>query len=204
MVFQGQARQDEFVANILNFKENGHFLDVGSCHAISTNNTYHFESLNWRGVCIEKNAEHNQSYNERKCHFLNEDATKIDYSALLKNRGYPSQIDYLSLDIDDESTTVLKKLPLDKFRFSVITIEHDFYIHGGIFRDAQRQILKNYGYVLLFGDVLVPHADGMGPNLAFEDWWVDHTTLDENVIRKITAEKLYPEQILSLVRNNGS
>lgn len=201
MGFQGQARQDEFAANILNFKKNGYYLDIGSCHAISTNNTHFFESLNWEGICIEKSSEHNKSYDSRRCHFLNEDATKIDYKILLNDKKCPSSLDYLSLDIDEQSTSVLKKLPLDSYRFGVITIEHDFYIHGGIFRDAQRDILQKNNYILLFADILVPLDAGIGPNLPFEDWWIDSSTLNANEIKKITAEKLYPGQAISIIKN---
>ena len=201
MEFQGQARQDEFVANILNFKKNGYYLDIGSCDAVSTNNTYCFEQLDWKGICIEKNIEHNKSYENRVCNFVNQDATKIDYRSLLIEKNSPQKIDYLSLDIDEQSTSVLKKLPLDNYRFGVITIEHDFYIHGGIFRDAQRDILNHHNYILLFSDVLVPLGSSIPPNSAFEDWWIDQSTLCVDEINKIKSDKLYPQQIISIIKN---
>ena len=200
MEFQGQARQDEFVANILNFKENGCFLDIGSCHAISTNNTHAFESLNWRGICIERNEEHNDSYLDRKCHFINGDATEIDYKSLLEEQKLPSRIDYLSLDIDEQTNIVLKKLPLNDYRFSVITIEHDFYSRGSELRDEQRTVFQGLNYKLLFADVLVPTNDGFPPNCPFEDWWIDPLAFDMNKMSKLASEKLYPKQILSIIK----
>ena len=48
---------------------------------------------------------------------------------LFLRKNYPKQIDYLSLDIDPSEATLaaLKKLPLDEYRFSVITYETEVY-----------------------------------------------------------------------------
>ncbi len=197
--FQGHAKQDAFVANLLHFKRNGYFLDIGSCHAISTNNTYCFEAIGWQGICIEKSEEHNQSYETRKCSFINNDATAINYKKLLDDHKFPSYIDYLSLDVDEASTAVLQRLPLTEYKFGIITIEHDFYIHGDIFREEQRKILKEQNYILLFADVLAPAEHGMALNCAFEDWWVAPSLLPQEQINKISAERLYPQQILSRI-----
>jgi len=44
-MFKSDAFQDQFVHKILNGKRNGYFVDIGSCGAINSNNTYFFESL---------------------------------------------------------------------------------------------------------------------------------------------------------------
>jgi len=202
--FQGQARQDEFVANILNFKEDGYYLDIGSCDAISTSNTYYLESLGWNGICVEIDPQHVKSYDARTCYFVNGDATQLDYKDLLDRRNYPPHIDYLSLDVDELSTAVLQKLPLDDYRFNIITIEHDFYRLGGEFRDIQRGLLHKHGYSLLFADVLVPLNDEFPPDCAFEDWWIDPTTFDMEIMKKLSAEKLYPKQIIDVLKESKS
>lgn len=194
MNYQSQASQDKFVANILKFKRNGFYLDIGSCHAVSTNNTYAFEDLGWKGICIEMDPQHNDSYAQRNCKFINADATKIDYEKLLTENNAPGVIDYLSLDIDELSTTVLKCLPLDKYIFSVVTIEHDYYIHGGKYRDRQREILSDAGYILVCPDVLVPLSHDTKPNCSFEDWWI-HSSIKQPIGPCIS---MYPNDIIAL------
>ncbi len=186
MNYQSQAMQDRFVASILNFKKDGFFLDIGSCDAVSTNNTYALEEHGWKGICIEIDPAHNEGYKKRSCLYANKDATKVNYLELLEAAGAPKKIDYLSLDVDAASTHVLMKLPLHSYVFSVITIEHDFYIHGGIYRDRQREILESLGYLLLYPDVLVPIQEDTKPNCSFEDWWV----------HKSIFEKMYPADII--------
>lgn len=44
MPFYSQAWQDEFVINLLGFKKNGCFIDIGSGDGINQSNSYFFES----------------------------------------------------------------------------------------------------------------------------------------------------------------
>ncbi len=195
--YQSQAFQDRFVAKILNYKRDGYFLDIGACHASSTNNTFALEQgLGWRGICIEIDSEHNDSYKVRSCRYINDDATTIDYARLLEESNAPKVIDYLSLDVDAISTEVLKLLPLDKYEFGIVTIEHDYYIHKGIYRDEQRKILSEAGYVLLCSDVLVPLQEDTFPGCSFEDWYV-HSSFIPDITENIACANTYPEQIIA-------
>jgi hypothetical protein len=49
--------------------------------------------------------------------------------------------------------------------FKVITIEHDAYRYGNIYRDKEREILTALGYYLLCADV-------SDHGFEFEDWWI--------------------------------
>jgi hypothetical protein len=201
MTYWSQAWQDEFVANVLNFKRNGYFLDIGSNNAQQQSNSYFFESeLGWKGACIEMSPDHNHSYAIRTCQFLNQDATKVDYEALFVENGYPSHMDYLSLDIDENSTAALLKLPLDTYRFRVITIEHDQYRVGASYKEEQRTILRSVGYTLLFPEVLVPLGCGMGPDLPFEDWWVDASSFNMSKLGQLGAARMYPDHIVDMIK----
>jgi hypothetical protein len=201
MVYHSQAWQDEFVSNVLNFKRNGYYLDIGSFSAISTSNSYYFEDeLKWHGICVEKSLDHNEGYKSRTCHFINDDATKIDYKTILNKEKYPSRIDYLSIDIDENSAEVLKILPLNDYRFSVITIEHDAYRFGNKLKDEERAILSGHSYSLLCSDVLVPLGCGMGPNLPFEDWWVDASVFNMDKLHRLCGDKLYPDNIVDTLK----
>lgn len=209
MVYYSQAWQDEFVANLLNFKKNGYFIDIGSSDGINQSNSNFFEKeLGWQGICVERGVGYTEHYkNHRSCIFLNEDATEIDYRSILDDQKYPLRIDYLSLDVDESSALSLKKLPLDKYRFSVITIEHDAYRFGNKLKDEERSILKSHNYISLFSDVLVPLGCGMGPNLPFEDWWIDPITFNlvklNQLAAKFANEKLYPDNIVNILKRTN-
>lgn len=207
MVYYSQAWQDEFVANLLGFKRNGYFLDIGSTDGMNQSNSYFFETeLGWNGVCVERGIGYTEHYKKnRRCVFLNEDATAIDYKTLLNNLKYPNRIDFLSVDIDENTVRCLKQLPLNDFRFSVIAIEHDAYRFGDSLRSEEREILKNNNYHLLFSNVLVPLGCGMGPDLPFEDWWVDLSVFNVDklsaLVVKLAADKLYPDHIVATLKS---
>jgi hypothetical protein len=204
MTYWSQAWQDEFVANILNFKRDGHYLDIGSCDAKGQSNSYFFESeLNWKGICIEIAPQYIDSYKIRNCTFLNEDAILIDYKSLLKEKSFPLMLDYLSLDVDDSSLNTLKQLPLDNYRFRVITIEHDAYRGGDALKYEQRSILEKFDYFRLFSDVLVPLGCGMGPNLSFEDWWINQDSFNMNKMNALSATNMYPDNIVAMIKNKA-
>ncbi len=203
MTYYSQAWQDEFVGNILNFKRNGYFIDIGSTDGMSQSNSYFFESeLGWKGLCVELGIGYVEHYKKnRSCIFLNEDATKIDYGSLFAQNNYPSRIDYLSLDIDENSMRGLNKLPFDDYRFSIITIEHDSYRFGDTLRNQEREFMRHHNYTMLFSDVLVPLGCGMGPNLSFEDWWVDASVFNMEKLGKLGAARMYPDEIVAMVKS---
>lgn len=63
-----QVRQDEVVAALLRNKHDGYFVDLAANDAIRISNTYALETnLNWRGLCIEPNAQYWPSLSYRKC-----------------------------------------------------------------------------------------------------------------------------------------
>lgn len=203
MTYYSQAWQDEFVANLLNFKRNGYYLDIGSSTPIDQSNTYFFDSeLNWKGICVEKNPDYNQLYKEKRtCHFVNDDAIKIDYKKLLKKYKCPLRIDYLSVDVDEWSSKALSALPLDTYRFNVVTCEHDAYLHGDLLRNQERECLRYYNYILLFSDTFVPLGCSSGQELRFEDWWIDPIVFNMEKLSKIGGEKMYPDDIVAMIKS---
>lgn len=200
MKFYSDDRQDEFVANLLNFKRNGHYLDIGSSSSVGSNNTYAFESLGWKGICVEKNPMFNSSYAQRTCRYLNRDALELDYEKLFIQEQFPLSIDYLSLDVDHASTEVLKKLPLDKYRLKVITIEHDSHVYGDLYKGSQREILKANGYFLLGEDVLNQSGRNIGQEHAWEDWWVDPAYFEKEELERLYSFRLFTYEIIEKLK----
>jgi len=195
-MFYSDASQDQFVANMFGFKQNGFYLDIGSCGAYGANNSAYFETLNWKGICVEINEHWNSSYNSRSCFYVNKNALELDYLKLLQETSAPQSIDYLSMDIDTLSLECLSKLPHDEYRFKIITIEHDHYLYGDEYREKQRDFLTKLNYKLICSDVLVPPNLIQRENCSFEDWWIDEQHFDNALIEKINSFNLYPHGII--------
>src|SRR3989344_6434688 len=110
-----QAGQDRFVRYILNNKENGFFLEIGSNHPEHNNNTYILENMyNWRGIMVEYDNKWLPQYKAMRpnsCHII-DDATIIRYDEVLKNCNAPLNCDYLQIDLDVDNKSTLTTLEL--------------------------------------------------------------------------------------------
>ena len=155
-----QSMQDMFVLSMLDGKRNGVYVEIGADQPRVISNSYLLESeFDWSGVSFELDADKVTYFNtirRNKC--LCEDATAYDYKFLFQERNYPKQIDYLQLDIDPAEGTLnaLKVLPLDDYRFSVITYETDVYSSGADIQDEQIQILESHGYPVSYTHLTLP------------------------------------------------
>jgi len=112
-------------------------------------------------------------------YFILADALKLDFNHLLLKK----QIDYLSLDIDPSYQTLkcLKSLPLNTYRFSVITFEHDAYNGPTTARDESRALLQSFGYKMVSGNISACYY-----NNPYEDWYLDTTVFDKETIDQFT------------------
>ena len=173
-----QSMQDMFVLSMLDGKRNGIYVEIGADQPRVISNTYLLENnFNWSGVSFELDADKVAFFNTiRKNKCLCEDATLYDYKSLFEERSYPKQIDYLQLDIDPAEGTLraLKTLPLDDYRFSVITYETDVYSSGADIQDEQIEILESHGYQLVAKNV---KCEGN----PYEDWWIDPAIVSEDI-----------------------
>jgi hypothetical protein len=167
-----QASQESFVLSVLKEKTNGFYVELGGGWAQKNSNTYLLESkYGWTGVSFENDPIRAYAYNlTRKNKTLAVDARTFDYEKYFIENNYPRHIDYLQMDIHPASSTLeaLKAIPLSKYRFSVITYEHNGYkdsFHKSIQEESQR-ILLDLGYVLVVENVIFQ-------DIAYEDWWID-------------------------------
>lgn len=190
-MFNSQAGQDVFTNLATQNKSNGWFIEIGSNHYNYHNNTYFFETnLNWKGIMIEyDNSFLNdyKKYRKNSIHIIN-DATKINYLELLKTSNFPNIIDYLQIDLDVDNRSTLTTLEIfdkeifDKYKFGVITFEHDIY-RGNYFntREISRKIFDKHGYKLVYPDVEYISDNKYQP---FEDWYIHPDLIDSTKLKE--------------------
>lgn len=185
-----QTFQDLFVLTVLNGKQSGFYIEIGSGDPFVSNNTALLEKdFNWRGLSIDNNKEDVLNFKEsRKNPVVCLDATKINYHDLFSIFCIDHDIDYLQIDCEppEISLQVLEKIPFNNYKFSVITFEHDGYRAPEI-REKSREILKNAGYLLAVNDVAFNDVD------SYEDWWVNPGILSEDTLKKIKNITEYPK-----------
>lgn len=196
-----QAYQDMFVLTMLKGKKNGTYLEIGAMDAVFINNTFLLETkFGWKGLSVDIDESSKASFasHKRTNSFILRDALEVDYDAFFQENNYGTQIDFLQVDVEPQAQTLacLKKLPLDKYRFSVIAFETDFYDktvdpeESLKNREESRAFLKSYGYELIVGNIA--NVGPLGPDdlSPFEDWYVDPTIVDVELINlfKSTGE----------------
>ena len=72
---------EEFALDILDYKKNGYYVEMGSADPIKGNTTYRMENqFGWTGIGFDLDEEHAKNYNAvRKNPCLVQDATKFNY-----------------------------------------------------------------------------------------------------------------------------
>ena len=179
--------QEQFVIDILKGKKNGYYVELGAFHFNEGNNTYLLEKeYDWKGVSFEIRDEWKEEFNKNRSNPCMGDALDFNYISYFEENNFPKQIDYLQIDIDagyemngkpsgNPYLTLhgLLAVPLNSYRYSIITFEHDANIEykNLAMRDAQREILHSLGYKMVVRDL-------------HEDWWVDPEVIDLESQRK--------------------
>jgi hypothetical protein len=198
ITFHSQAKQDEFVCtilyNLLGKQDSGYYLEIGAGEPIDMNNTYALEKdCGWQGLSIDISDHLMPRWHaERSNPFLLKDATQLDYCSVLE--GFPQVIDYLSLDIDGDYDTVLRKVMQSNHIFKVITIEHDAYRYGDSYRNKERKILAALGYYLLCADV--SHN-----GYPFEDWWIHPDFFSSFLFQQLLSLNLQGKDCMEVMQS---
>jgi hypothetical protein len=200
-----QASQDRFVHlilyELLNKRDEGYYLEIGSGDPFEGNNTCLFEkNFGWKGISIDIDETHKwRWHSSRQNLLLITDAMQADYRSILKS--FPEVIDYLSLDIDGSYDTVLQRVIFNDHIFKIITIEHDSYRLGNEYKERERKLLISGGYHLLCSDVTLFHN---GRDCNFEDWWIHPSAFPEELFSKLTSLDLQAKnhgQIINTLQN---
>jgi hypothetical protein len=201
-----QAWQDIFVLSMLEGQAGGRYLEVGANVASFHSNTclLHKE-FGWQGISLEYDPSCLLTWLDERpdSNFVLADALTTDYTEALPSwfGTDNKRLDYLQLDIDPSFNTlkVLKKIPLDTYRFSVITFETDAYSKDFRARDESREILKHHGYELVAKDLCVMYAVVSAAPIPFEDWWVDPLVVSAkkiDALQRHVDDPLLPQNIL--------
>lgn len=186
--YRGQSRQDEFVLNVLKNKENGIFLEIGSNHPSTINNTFILEDkYNWTGIMVEYSDQWLPEYKSTRSSSIHiiEDATCIDYKNIFEINNIPYDIDYLSFDLEVSNGSTIRTLEkidkevMDIYKFAVITFEHDVYNQHPSTRKKSRDIFSRRGYTCVFEDI---NNKGSNP---YEDWYVHSDLVDMEYINDL-------------------
>jgi hypothetical protein len=196
-LFYSQASQDQFahllLYKLLNKQDVGYYLEIGAGDPVNINNTYFFEkNYGWKGISIDISSQLEKGWHEKRQNpLLITDATRADYDAILS--PFPRIIDYLSLDIDSEYDVVLRKIPFLNYVFKIITIEHDSYRFGDVYKEQERKILSSLGYYLLCPDVSLGRA-------MFEDWWIHPSGFAEPMLSLLMSLDLTAKEHSQLIK----
>ena len=160
--------QDMFVLSVFDGKRNGTYLEIGSGEPhIHNNSALLEEQFGWKGISIDNDPALCYNFsNNRTNTVLCENALEIDYQKLFETHCLDNRIDYLQIDCDEASLEILKKLPLNEYKFGVVTFEHDGYRLDPLQKEVARKIMLEHGYKLLVNDV------AFAPGYPYEDWYV--------------------------------
>jgi tetratricopeptide (TPR) repeat protein len=186
-----QVYQDLFVLATLKGKRNGTFLEVGGYMPYRGNNTALLEEdFGWKGTTIEIRQDCCDEYAKARPNtkVICKNALNVNYfEELYSLADGGDKIDYLQLDCEPSRTTfeILLSIPFDKYKFAVITYEHDHYMDmSKSYRTKSRKYLESLGYVLVVGNVSPTDI------ATFEDWWVHPDLVDmERISGMISIDK---------------
>lgn len=165
---QPNGFQDLF-ALFVNNKNEGFVLDIGCKNPVIGNNSLLLLQNGWKGIGIDITDYSNEwkKYSDVYT-FVKANATDCES---IKNTmsNLPKIIDFLSLDVDENSMKSLECIDLDTFKFRCICIEHDYYIRNESLRKPQRNLLESKGYTRVI-------------QTAAEDWYVNYDLVDSKIL----------------------
>lgn len=157
-----------FALRFCDDKRNGFFIEIGASDWKNNNNTYFLEKeFGWNGLAIDIEKHFCDEYNKNRVnHCIHGDAISYNWDKYFEENNVPKRIDFLQIDIDTNpkyaNLFALINLPLSRYRFSTIVLEHASVVEKSLegMRKIQHEILHSYGYKLV--------AEGFN-----DDWWID-------------------------------
>jgi FkbM family methyltransferase len=102
-----------------------------------------FNEANWPYLSTVDAFSARDLWAERRQSGRTYDVETISLVDLLAEFSAPAEIDYLSIDTEGTELTILQSFDFTKYRFSIITCEHNFTPD----RERIRALLERHGYV---------------------------------------------------------
>ncbi len=157
----------------------GFFLDIGMGDPLDGNNSLVLEQKGWRGFMFDSQGHQVAASGRSRINTAIEcDVTTFDFGGFLYLNDVPKVIDFISMDVDDANTALVKRFPFDRYQFKVLTFETDRYNGGDTRKRACEEALAPYPqYVRLCDNVMVQ-------GLEFEDWWVNTDYIAPEILAK--------------------
>jgi hypothetical protein len=196
-----QVYQDEIAQKLIG--DTGFYVDIGAGNGFNDpngGNSLLLEEIGWNGILIEgcpARSSHSKMY--RKGISICAQIPDIKIIDILDQNNCPSIIDYLSIDIEPVTLLGLKEFPLSKYRFKLLTFEHDLYANPEENiknKNESFDILTSYGYHRFAEDVAIPTSE----TDFFEDWWVDLNFFPSDFATKNSFNKKTGLHILNNLR----
>jgi len=196
MKYYSQSKQDKWVLENLTSKINGVFVDIGAYDGIQTSNTYTLEKYyNWNGICIEANSEIYQKLIKNRnciniygavsnyngdCYFSSDKISSEGIKTpcfilndILEKNLNKNVIDYLSLDVEGHEFSILETIDFDKWKFKLLTVEHNLYCNGSDQKNKIFDLLSKKGYTRIVEDAVCLDTNPAWNNKPYEDWYVN-------------------------------
>lgn len=161
----------------VNQKEPGTFVDIGCYRSDITSNVKTLIDFGWTGIGFDINPEVLPTWKPY------EDQIKIFVLDVMEGINtinqeiskLPDVIDYLNVDVDGYPCQyVIENLDLKNKVYRCITIEHDEYRFGDIYKNAQRNVLEPLGY-----EIVVKNAA--------EDFYVKPELISEEFLKTLRS-----------------
>lgn len=171
MTSNSQALQDTFVSSLIT--RNKTYIEIGGYEPVKLSNTYNLEMAGWKGFTLELNTDHRavwDAHPERTNKIYWENALTFDYVKALAENGLPTNLGYLSCDIEPPENTfeALQRVLSQGITFECITYEHDNYASKKDWNAIATEYLAKFNYKPAIYDV---YPDGKR-NKKFETWFV--------------------------------
>jgi len=183
----------------------GYYVDIGAGNGRGepcASNTAWLEEIGWTGLLLDINQSYMNEAKTLRPKSLSHacDILKTNIKTLFQIYKVPKVIDYLSIDIDPYSVSVLELFPFDEYEFKFLTIEHDFYNPWG---PRQKEHLKRFmadkPFKLIYEDAgLVFHTVNY-----LEDWYINPKFKDDFLVKDVESLYYYRinpnEMVLDLI-----
>jgi FkbM family methyltransferase len=103
-VYNSQFSQDEKILRLLNYKQNGYFLDIGCSDPKNLSNTYVLEKeFNWKGLAVDPRKKIKHAFTkERNCSF--EEAAVYTHDGIISFSDLGVRSGINESDITDQVT----------------------------------------------------------------------------------------------------